>query len=84
MSRLKFCPFWGVVTVCMFVCLFVSPHMLTTRYNQILLTPLILKALLDNKDNQDDQENQYDLDGQGDQEDQDDQDGQDDQDDQDD
>ena len=47
--------------------------MLRTRYNQILLTPLILSAPLDNNDNKDDQDNQDNQDNQEDQEDQEDQ-----------
>ena len=40
--------------------------MLRTRYKQILLTPLILSATVENNDNKDDQDNQDDQDDQDD------------------
>ena len=49
--------------------MFVSPHMFSTMYNQIVLTPLYLSPPLDNKHNQD-QDNQDDQDDKDDQDDQ--------------
>ena len=54
------------ISVTRFVYLFISPHMLRTRYKQILLNPLILSAPLENNDNKDDQDNQDDQDDQDD------------------
>ena len=48
-----------------FLCICVSPHMLRTRYSQIVLPSLDLSPPLDNKDNQHYQDN---LDDQDDQE----------------